>query len=56
VNSANNGQTAATEPAAQGWAAEAWPPDEPVPYSLTPLAEAALTPGDLSADEERHCL
>ena len=56
MSSTDNGQTAATEPAPQAEPAEAWPPDQPVPYSLTPFAEAALTPDELSAAPERQSL
>lgn len=52
MSAKTSGWKAATENVRQAEAAEAYPPDRPIPFSLTPLAEAALAPGDPEAEAD----
>lgn len=52
MSTKTSGWKAATETVRLAEAAEAYPPDRPVPFSLTPFAEAALALDDPEAEAD----
>jgi hypothetical protein len=52
MSSKSSGSNAATSIVREAEAIEAWPPDQPIPYSLTPYAQAMLSLDDPEAEAD----